>query len=280
MKKIGFVDYYLSEWHANEYPAWIKAANESLGLDFELAYAWAEEEISPIDKISTDKWCEKFGATKCNTIDELCEKSDYIIVLAPSNPEKHLEYAKKVLPYKKPTYIDKTFVQNIDEANEIFEIAKANDTKFFSTSALRFADELKDFTNPDNIIITGGGGNFHEYMIHTIEMAVILLNSRAAKVKVEKLANERICRISTQDNKQAAIIYAPSYGFIASGINEGGRSITRPIKSEFFVTLIKNILAFFNSNTLPFDSNQTLEVIRVRDALIKAEEFENEWIEV
>ena len=26
MKKIGFVDYYLSEWHANNYPAWIEEA--------------------------------------------------------------------------------------------------------------------------------------------------------------------------------------------------------------------------------------------------------------
>lgn len=24
MKKIGFIDYYLSEWHANNYPIWIK----------------------------------------------------------------------------------------------------------------------------------------------------------------------------------------------------------------------------------------------------------------
>ena len=36
MKTIGFVDYYISEWHANEYPAWIKEANEKLGEDFNL----------------------------------------------------------------------------------------------------------------------------------------------------------------------------------------------------------------------------------------------------
>ena len=28
MGKIGFIDYYISEWHANNYPAWLKQANE------------------------------------------------------------------------------------------------------------------------------------------------------------------------------------------------------------------------------------------------------------
>ena len=36
MKKIGFIDYFLSQWHANNYPAWIKEANEKLGTDFEV----------------------------------------------------------------------------------------------------------------------------------------------------------------------------------------------------------------------------------------------------
>ena len=33
MKKIGFVDYYLSEWHANNYPAWIERIAAEMGCD-------------------------------------------------------------------------------------------------------------------------------------------------------------------------------------------------------------------------------------------------------
>ena len=32
MKIIGFVDYYLSEWHANNYVGWLKEASEKLGI--------------------------------------------------------------------------------------------------------------------------------------------------------------------------------------------------------------------------------------------------------
>ena len=37
MKKIGFVDYYISEWHANNYPTWIKEACEKLGTEYKVA---------------------------------------------------------------------------------------------------------------------------------------------------------------------------------------------------------------------------------------------------
>ena len=49
-KKIGFVDLYLSEWHADNYPVWIKEA----GAEYEVAYAWAETDISPVSGKSTD----------------------------------------------------------------------------------------------------------------------------------------------------------------------------------------------------------------------------------
>ena len=39
MKKIGFVDYYISEWHANNYPGWIEEACKKLSVDYKIAYA-------------------------------------------------------------------------------------------------------------------------------------------------------------------------------------------------------------------------------------------------
>ena len=134
MKTIGFVDYYLSEWHANNYPIWIREICERTGKQFCVKYAWAERDISPVDGRSTDEWCKAFGVEKCDTIEELCEKSDYILVLAPSNPETHLRFAEKVLPFGKRTYIDKTFAPDDQTAQKIFAIAQKYSTPFFSSS--------------------------------------------------------------------------------------------------------------------------------------------------
>ena len=37
MTKIGFIDYYLDEWHADNYPAWIREAS---GGEMEVAWAY------------------------------------------------------------------------------------------------------------------------------------------------------------------------------------------------------------------------------------------------
>ena len=147
MKKIGFIDFYISEWHADNYPAWFKEINEKLGYDYEVSYAWAEEYVSPVDGKNTDEWCKEKGITRCQTIEEICEKSDYLLILAPSNPEKHLEYAKLVFPYGKPVYIDKPFSDTVENAKAIFALAEKHNVRFFSSSALRYAEELNTVDN-------------------------------------------------------------------------------------------------------------------------------------
>ena len=56
-----------------------------------------------------------------HSIEELCEKSDNILILAPANPETHLKYAKIALSYGKTTYIDKTFAPDLKTAKEIYK---------------------------------------------------------------------------------------------------------------------------------------------------------------
>ena len=102
MKKIGFIDYFMSEWHSNNYPSMIRNACEKMGVEYEVAYAWSELDDSPDGK-TCDAWCAEHGVTRCATLEEVCEKSDVLLVLCPGVPEKHLPYARRVLPYKKPT---------------------------------------------------------------------------------------------------------------------------------------------------------------------------------
>jgi len=280
MKKIGFVDYYISEWHANNYPVWFKEANEKLGLDYEVAYAWAEEDISPVDGVSTDQWCEKTGVERCQTIAELCEKSDVIVVLAPSNPEKHLQYAKEVLPYGKRTYIDKTFAPDLATAQEIFKIADKYHTPFFSSSALRYSEELAEIQDARNIILEGSGRSLEEYVIHLIEMAVSLMKSPAKKVKVEHLGKQRICSVITENGAKAAIVYSPVLAYSVTAENSEGEVIHKAITSPFFKNLIADMLRFFEEGTVSFDVQETLEVMRLRDGILRADQTEGEWIEL
>lgn len=280
MKTIGFADYYISEWHANNYPVWIKEICEKTGKDFCVKYAWAEQDISPVDGRSTAQWCEEFGVERCKTLSELCEKCDYILVLAPSNPEKHLMYAKEVLKHGKNTYIDKTFAPDFSEAKEMFDIADRHNTKLFSSSALRYATELDSLEGSRHIITTGGGSNIEEYIIHQIEMVVKILCENPIAVKVENQGTQYICSVRFNGEKSAVMVYAPSLSFSICADNACGESVYKEISSDFFKGLISDILNFYETGKCLFDTNQTLDIMKIREGVIRGKNSPGEWIEL
>lgn len=277
MKAIGLVDYFIDEWHSNNYIVWIRELCEKKGYELAVKYAWAETDAYE-GKLSTDAWCAQKGIEKCHTLEELCCKSDYIMILAPANPEKHLPYAETVLKYGKNTYIDKTFAPCADEAAAIFALGETYATNFFSTSALRYAEELEDCKRATAMTLRGGGRSFEEYIIHQIEMMVKTMGIGAECVKVFSSGSQKMCVVKYADGRCCFLEYAPtnSFGVIAEDGN--GNTVNKSITSPFFVNLLERILTFFLDGELPFEKAQTMEVIRIRDALLKAVQTADTWI--
>ena len=282
MKKIGFVDYYISEWHANNYPMWMKAACEELGYDYEVAYAWAQEYVSPVDGRNTDEWCEAMGITRCETIEELCEKSDYIVILAPSNPEKHLELAKLVFPCGKATYMDKSFADTTESAKEIFALAEKYGVKFFSSSALRYATELDEVGPCSSVSVLGSGGSVEEYIIHQAEMLVKKVGVGAKKMKAQRINEKNFTfTITYDDNRGASMHFASSAPFCVIPCEaESSKMAFKRIASDYFSLLIKDILRFFETEEPSFDPAEILEVNRIMVAAIKAKNEPDTWFEI
>ncbi len=281
MKTIGFVDYYISEWHADNYPAWIKETCEKCGFDYKLAYAWALKDVSEVDGLTTAEWCKKFGVEKCETAKELCEKSDYIVILAPSDPEKHLELAKATFPYAagKRFYIDKTFAPDLKTAKEIYALAEKYGINFFSTSALRYADEIENYRRCERAESFGGGGNFDEYIIHQAEMIVKTMGTDIRRAKTTNTEKGNDCMIVFSDGRTAEMHYNCGFGFKMI-LTANGKENEIEIRSDFFKNLIKNILAFFENGQVDFDETQTLAVMALREAVIRSKNENGEWIEL
>ncbi len=270
MKKIGFVDYYISEWHANNYPLWIDKVCKKLGYDYKVCYAYAEKYDSSYDGRNTDKWCEDFGVEKCNTIKELCDKSDFVIVLAPSNPETHVRLCQEAFQAGKRCYVDKTFAEDYKSAKAIFDCADKYGVKFFSTSALRYADELQSYKNEKRISVKGGGSNFDEYIIHQIEMAVRVIGTGAVSAVAENTEQGIKVQISYPDDRAATLLFDSRYDFEADVTDKSGKTTHQKIESSFFDTLIEKIILFFETGNVDFDTNDTLEVIKIREGAILA----------
>lgn len=268
MKKIGFVDLFISEWHANNYPAWIERISAEKGLEYKVSYCYAEIDTSPVDGVTTDEWCKKYGVEKCATVDELCEKSDVIVILSPKNPETHLRYAEAVLKYGKRTYIDKTFAPDILVANEIFALGEKYNAPFFSTSALRYSTELDAIDCPDSMLVTGGGSNLPEYFIHLGEMVVKKMG-KIKSVRATQNGSQWIMTAKTESGRDATMIYGIAMSYNVYMTKEK-KEVWKAITSPFFDGLIADMLDFFESGNASFNPSETLEVIKLRDAVLKA----------
>ncbi|MFA7637599.1 MAG: hypothetical protein WCX81_07535, partial [Monoglobales bacterium] len=65
MIKIGFIDYFLSEWHADMYPKWIE---EKTGGKYKVCYAYGKID-SPVGGMTNKEWAEKMGIELLSSIE-------------------------------------------------------------------------------------------------------------------------------------------------------------------------------------------------------------------
>lgn len=278
MKKVGFIDYYLDEWHANNYPELIK--NHSKG-EFSVKFAYGK--IDSPNGITNREWAEKYGITLCETIGEVIEKSDVLIVLSPDNPEMHEELCDLPLKSAKLVYIDKTFAPTKAAAQRIFEKADKYGCKCYSSSALGFSSELSEIdASAIDAIHTEGAGNFSEYMIHQIEPVIKLMNAAPKRAMytgtdihpsaVIEFADGRLWHMLIRNDKNWTHRYTLINKF------NGAEAVV--IKSDYFGNFIDSMIVFFRTGEIPVPHKNTVEVIATREALLKASEKPFEWIEI
>jgi hypothetical protein len=279
MQKIGFIDYYLDEWHANNYPRWIAESPVNTS-GAAVSFAWGERD-SP-GGVSSAGWCKSYGAELCGSLEEVCEKSDCILILSPDNSEKHLGYAKRVIPFKKPTYIDKTFTPSLGEGKEIFALAEKYGVPLCSASPLRFASEIAGYNGDARGIVTSGGGSsFANYAVHQMEMIVKVMGIGAEKVMALMNGGNKSLSIRYRDGRTALFSHAVGASAPFTVSIEGGNSEKtdyRIIESEFFKVFIDALLAFYRTGEPLAPKGETLEIISLFEAGEKALASPFQWI--
>lgn len=284
MKRIGFIDYFIDEWHANNYPQWIRDSAAEKGLDVDVAYAWAETDKP--DGMDTQAWCEKYNVERLDTIEELIEKSDYIIVLSPDNPEHHERLSKLALMSGKPVYIDKTFSPDFASGVRMFELSEKHNTPMFSSSALRFAEGFADYpdekVNRENIeyVATLGPGYFDNYSVHQLEMIVSLMGTGANRLKSLSTENGRMLVIEYEGGKRASMLQLQDVPFQAAIQLKDGSGVLVNSFDQMFPRLIGAILDFFETGNIPVPKEETLEIMAIIEAGKSALEDYDNWIDI
>ena len=275
MKRIGLIDYYINEWHALNYPTFLNNVKKDFDEDFCITDFYAE--IDHPD-LPSDDYESKFGVHKCSSLEDICTKCDYLMVLYPDNPEKKFETIKKVIPFKKPIFVDKTFMNNYEEAQKTFDLAEKMGTPLFTSSSLRYANEVVELGNVDSLLVIAPSVHLSDYWIHPLEIVVSKMGAGAVRAKLSRSGVHHMLNIEYPNNKSALIVIAEggnAQDFFVSGNGKFKQNLTRCI-SPYFENEMRDILRFFQQKNPSFSHLETLEAMKLRD--IALENRLDEWV--
>ncbi len=281
MKKIGYIDHYLKNVHADVYLKLIREGR--FREQFDVAYAYGEVVSEGVDSA---QWCSDNGVELLGSPAEVVAKSDCIVVLSPNNPERHWDLCQEALVSGKPVYVDKTFAPDTETAEKLVDMAVRSGTPMFTTSALRFVPELREFLegigreHPAQAVSVRGPSSFAVYAVHAIEPLVMLLG-RGAKA-VTYFGDGRFMQfgVTYPDGRIGGFsLFEPACGigerwyghpFEASIIFGEGTAAYRFTTDNMFRDLADAMCEFFGGGPSPAPYEDTLEVMALIEAGRKA----------
>jgi hypothetical protein len=276
-KRIAYFDYNLDNFHANTYLELARKQLSSRGFEISVCRGLIED--------AGREWAKKNGVRYAESMQDLADSADYMMVLAPSNPEVHLQMAEQILPFGKTTYIDKTFAPDLETAKKIFAIADSFKTPVMTSSALRYTSELMGVLAESgresvrHLQAWGGGSSFGEYSIHVVEMIVATMGAEIAEVM--RLGNEDYSQIDfrfTDGRSATGYVYIATDCPFLSVVTTDKVVKYMSIDSPIFENLLSAIMDFFEKGE-PIDRRESLTIRRILDLTSNSANL-NKWVQV
>ncbi len=253
MIKIGFVDYYIDEWHSCNFAKRCKELSDKIGTETEIAGAFAVVEKPSDDKLSTAQWCEKYGIRHYENLTALANECDAFVIFAPDDPEIHPALCRLVFPFGKPTFVDKTFALSVAAAKNMLNLAEKHETRMYTTSSLRYAEEVREQIGCKEVLVKGNYVHMKDYLVHTGEMVVTALGTGIESMVAHVNGEDYKFDVTYTNGKCATVIMTPEYGFEING---------KTVESDFFGGQISDMIRFFNGMDSPVTKEDILDVAR------------------
>ena len=268
MKRIGFVDYDLENFHANVYLKLLRNELKDRGFTIDGCFGTQQE--------SSRELAEKNEVPYFNSVQELNEAIDHYIVLAPSNPETHLGLCKKVFRFGKPTYVDKTFAPNLKTAKRIFALADKHKVPMQTTSALRYT-EVQDYVNTvgrknvKHMITWVAGGSFDEYSVHPIELAISCMGAKVKRLMRRGSKKQSQLLLDLTGKRTAVVNVFPQTRtpYAASVTTDEETRYFAIDTSKIFLNTTAAILDLFETGKPNIDRRESLIIRRIQDVADK-----------
>ena len=132
-----------------------------------------------------------------------------------------------------------------------------------------------------SIFVLGSGVSLVDYAVHYLEIIVACMGVGAKQVCFEQRGNQEWATIDYVDGRKASfgISMAASYlDFCIYVADKNGDSQFMPIQSDFFALQMADVLTFFKTGEVSFDTAQTLELMKIRDGIFQSKAQGGVWV--
>lgn len=256
-----------------------QATDARAEVEVRYAYAGGSDDIASsyerVPKFTAQ--LKEMGIEFVDSIEELVEKSDAIL-LESVDGRKHLEQFRRAA-VGKPVFIDKPIAASLADAMRIFRIAEETNTPCFSSSGLRFCEQVTDLRQDDDTLgeLLGAATSspYHIephhpdlfwYGIHGIEALYTLMGPGCVEVTRVESDVAGVVVGKWQDGRLGTFRGIKTghaeYTFVAYGRN----SVAMREGFSGYGPLVNVICEFLLSKKPPVTQNETIEILAFMEA--------------
>lgn len=244
-----------------------------------------EASATRIEKFSAelrDKWKIEF----VDSIDELVRRVDAVMIESVDG-RVHLAQARPVLKARKPLFVDKPFTASVKDAKELVRLARETGTPVFSSSSLRYNDDVVAIERDPRMqevlgAVTWGPAptephhpDLFWYGIHSVDMLYTFMGPGCERVSRTYTAGADVVVGHWKDGRIGVVRgnrESPStYGQVVYGrkaiLTAPERDATaQPVKRSSYYGLLKEVVQFFRTGQTPVPLEETLEIMAFMEA--------------
>jgi predicted dehydrogenase len=235
----------------------------------------------------TDDLRANHGVIIVDSPAEVAKQCD-VVLITSADGRVHLDQFREVVPFRRPTFIDKPFANSYADAREIVRLAEENQIPLLSCSSLRFAVpfvELLEQIGKQNITATDFCGpmameptqpGLFWYGIHVVEMLFTAMGRGCVSVTATTSEDHDFIvgkwndgRIGTlRGNRLGNNTFGATLHTVSSTNYVNAYSHPKP----GYASLLENLMSMLNSGKTPVDIEETLEIIRFIEAANQSRE--------
>ncbi|HXW06628.1 MAG TPA: Gfo/Idh/MocA family oxidoreductase [Vicinamibacterales bacterium] len=229
-----------------------------------------------------DKWQIELA----DSIDELVRRVDAVI-LTSVDGRVHLPQARAVIAARKPLFVDKPFTASTKDAVELARLAREHGTPMFSSSSLRFADDVAAIKRDPRVAdvtgaITWGPATLEPhhpdlfwYGIHAVEMLYTFMGQGCERVSRTYTAGADVVTGEWKGGRIGVVRGirdgAAPYGQVVFGrkavLFEPARDAgATPAKRSSYHGLMTAVMEFFRTGRSPVPIDETVEIMAFMEA--------------